>query len=139
QDGTVTIERAITTNQTDDNGTADNRWLNIMVPKTVTAVRYDFNTYIEQTYPRAKLAPDNSLLANSSSANVATPKVLTNSWNGRSALYEGTQGWLENTATLGKQAFFQINASDRNRADGFLPIQVIGALIVVATSIQLES
>ncbi|NHO33329.1 phage tail sheath subtilisin-like domain-containing protein [Acetobacter fallax] len=138
QDGSVTIERAMTTYQADSNGNAaemDAR--DIMVPKTATRIRYEWNLYISTTYPRAKLADDGSPLANVTSAQVVTPTVVRNAWAGQSRLYEN-QGWIENTSDLAKKAIFTRHATDRNRLDSYLPIQVIGALIVVASSIQLQ-
>ncbi|GBQ23500.1 Mu-like prophage FluMu protein gp28 [Acetobacter estunensis NRIC 0472] len=137
QDGTVTIERAVSTSQMDANGNATTAWRDVMVHATISRIRYEWNLFIETTYPRAKLADDGSALANVATAGVVTPSILKNSWVGQSKLYEN-QGWIENTSTLSKQARFILHPTDRNRVDCALPVQVIGSLIVVATSIQMQ-
>ncbi|MCE0744605.1 phage tail protein [Acetobacter sicerae] len=136
-DGTVTIERAVSTETADANGNATTAWADVMAHATISRIRYEWNYYIETTYPRAKLADDGDALATIAGAGVVTPTVLKNSWAGQSALYENA-GWLENTATLAKSAIFQIDATDKNRVNCALPVDRIGALIVVATSIQMQ-
>ncbi|MFT8896768.1 MAG: phage tail protein [Acetobacter sp.] len=136
-DGTVTIERAVSTQTTDANGNATTAWRDIMVHATLSRVRYEWNYFILTTYPRAKLADDGDVLATIAGAGVVTPKILKNAWAGQSALYENA-GWLQNTAALAKQAVFVIDPTDRNRVNCSVPVQVIGALIVVATSIQMQ-
>lgn len=137
QDGTVRIERLVTNYQKDASGNVDKSWRDIMVPKTGTRIRYDWNAFIDATYPRAKLADDTSTLAAQASG-VVTPKTLKGSWAGRLALYE-TQGWVEDSATLAPQANFEVNSGDRNRCDAALPVQVIGSLVILANSIQLQA
>lgn len=136
-DGTVTIERAVSTQTTDANGNATTAWLDIMTHATISRIRYEWNYYIETTWPRAKLADDGDVLATIAGAGVVTPKILKNAWAGQSALYENA-GWLQNTAALAARSTFVINQTDRNRVDCAVPVQVIGALIVVATSIQMQ-
>lgn len=136
-DGTVTIERAVSTQTTDANGNATTAWHDVMVHSTISRIRYEWNYFIETTYPRAKLAPDGDVLANIAGAGVVTPKIIKNAWAGQSALYEQA-GWLQNTSALAKKATFVIDSTDRNRVNGAIPVQVIGALIVVATSIQMQ-
>ncbi|MFT8644535.1 phage tail sheath subtilisin-like domain-containing protein [Gluconacetobacter sp.] len=136
-DKTVVIERVVTTQQVDPvSGIALTYPQDIRVPKVGTRVRYEWNSYANTTWPRAKLAPDNSPL--STKPGVVTPKTLLNSWVGQCKLYE-LQGWIQNVDTLGPQATFDINGTDPNRVDSQLPIQVIGALNVLANVLQLES
>lgn len=137
QDGTVTIERAVTTRKTDQNGNASTAWHDITIPKTATRVRYDFNSYVQATYPRAKLVDDGSPVA-SIGGGIVSPSVMEQSWIGRAKLYE-QQGWIENTTILAKSCSFARDPSDRNRLNGRMPIQIVGNLIVLATQIVLES
>lgn len=136
-DGTVTIERAVSTQTADANGNATTAWRDVMVHATISRVRYEWNYFIETTYPRAKLADDGDVLATIAGAGVVTPKILKNSWAGQSALYENA-GWLQNTGVLATRATFVIDPTDRDRVNCAVPVQVIGALIVVATSIQMQ-
>nr|WP_255673859.1 phage tail sheath subtilisin-like domain-containing protein [Komagataeibacter sp. FNDCF1] len=138
QDGTVRIERMVTNNQTDAEENPTTAWRNIMVPKTVSRVRYEWNTYISATYPRAKLADDASRMVGIATG-VVTPGALKGSWAAQSELYETVEGWLTDTDALAQQAAFTINPTDRNRCDAALPIRVMGSLIVMANSIQLQA
>lgn len=137
QDGTVRIERLVTNYQKDASDNADKAWRDIMVPKTGTRIRYDWNTFIDEMYPRAKLADDTSTLALQADG-VVTPTTLKGSWAGRLAVYEA-QGWVEDSATYAAQATFELNSEDRNRCDSALPVKVIGSLITLANSIQLQA
>lgn len=137
QDGRVVLERVVTTRQTDDEGVPTTAWLDIMVPKTASRVRYEWNTYVTETYPRAKLADDGSVLVNVAGANVVTPSSLLGSWVGQTKLYEAA-GWIEDADALGALAVFERDATDRNRVNCQLPIKVIGSLIVLASSIELQ-
>ncbi|GAB0119480.1 phage tail sheath subtilisin-like domain-containing protein [Acidisoma sp. 7E03] len=135
-DGTEVIERLITSYQETAEGVVDDAWLDIMVPKTMTAIRYDWNSYITATYPRAKLADDGSVAAIYDSS-VMTPSVAKGSWAARSRLYE-QQGWIEDVAGNATQAAFVRDASDRNRLNTKLPVRVIGALMIMANSLEFE-
>jgi len=138
QDGTISLERVVTTYTTDPTtGALDSSWHDIMVPATVSRVRYDWNTFVRQSYPRAKLADDGSPLANVSG--VVTPKTLKASWVARYGVYANTMGWLDDAATIAPQATFTKNPTVRGRVDSQLPIKVMDSLIVVANVLQLES
>ncbi|OUI98094.1 hypothetical protein [Acetobacter cibinongensis] len=106
QDGTVQLERVVTTNLLDDQGLPDADWLDIMAPKVATRVRYEWNAYVVQTWPRAKLADDGSQLATKTGSNVVTPSTLQLSWVGQSALY-ADQGWIDDVAIYSPQAVFE--------------------------------
>ncbi|MEE8661920.1 hypothetical protein CGLAMM_11380 [Acetobacteraceae bacterium EV16G] len=67
-----------------------------------------------------------------------TPKTLKLSWIGQSVIYEGQMGWLDNTATLSAQATFERDRTDRNRVNARLPVQIMGSLMVIANSLQLQ-
>lgn len=137
QGGSVELERVVTTNLVDDSGVADTIWTDIMSPKVATRVRYEFNTYIKATYPRAKLADNGSQLAKVSAAGVVTPDTLALSWVGQTALYANA-GWIDDTATLSPQAVFERDATDRNRVNSTLIIQRMGSLMVVANSLEMQ-
>ncbi|MDN7351762.1 phage tail sheath subtilisin-like domain-containing protein [Acetobacter senegalensis] len=137
QDGTIRLERVVTTNQADDQGASTTAWRDIMVPKVASRVRYELNTYFTSTYPRAKLADDGSPLAGVAGANVVTPSTLKASCIGQTKLWE-QQGWVENTTALSKQVVFERDRTDRNRVNSRIPIQVIGSLIVIANSLELQ-
>jgi phage tail sheath gpL-like len=135
-DGTVLLERVVMTYTTDTNGVTDMNWHDLAVPKVATRVRYDWDGYIEQQYPRAKLA-DNGTLAAIYNANVVTPDELKASFATRSAVWE-KNGWIEDSATTAAAAVFVRDQNDPNRVDARMPIEVIGSLIVLAGQLQVS-
>lgn len=136
-DGTVTIERAISSYQTSPLGVPDTAWLDLMTAKTMTRIRYDWSSYLGLVYPRAKLADDGAPAALYSDV-VATPRRVANSWAARCQLYE-QQAWIEGAAATSAQAVFVRNASDRNRLDARQIVNRIGNFMVFAGRLEFEA
>jgi len=135
-DGTVRIERMVTTRLTDDDGNALTRPDDIRIPKIGTRCRYEWNTYVDETYARAKYTSDDSPIAGTEG--VVTNKTLKASLIGQAKLWE-LQGWIENVDTVTANSTFETNADDPDRCDSQIYIQAIGVLNVLANSIQLQS
>lgn len=57
-DGTVQIQRLVTTYQTNAAGAADTAFLDLTTPLTLGYLRYDFRTYFRTKYQRFKLGDD---------------------------------------------------------------------------------
>lgn len=74
-DGTVQIERQITTYQRNSAGVAEDSYLDIETPETLERIRYEIRSVFSQKYPRHKLAADADRLLYGSSQPVMTPKV----------------------------------------------------------------
>ncbi|MGH3265177.1 MAG: hypothetical protein ACRDNS_24650 [Trebonia sp.] len=134
-DGTVVTTRVVTTYLTNDEGVADPDWHEIMTPKVMSRIRYDWNAYSKLLYPSNKLS-DNGSIASQYDSTVATPARLGASWATRYRTYE-QNGWLENDA-LATQATFVRNANDPNRCDSTRPMQIIGNLMVEASVMQFQ-
>lgn len=135
QDGTVTLERAVTSYKTDANSLPDTSWQDIMTVKTATRVRYEFRTYTGSGWATYKLADDGSPL--SMADGVITPSIAKAEWIAQCKIYEAN-GWIENVDTLGPQAVFWRDPGNRNRMLYTAPIQVIGSLIRLDGQIQVE-
>lgn len=133
-DGTVTIDRVVTTYKTSPLGVTDRAWLDIMIPKTASRIRYDWAAYVSLVYPRCKLADDGSPAAEQRDS-VVTPKRLLASWASRCQLY-GRLGWIENIDETIAQAVFERDESDHNRVNARQPIQIIGNFMVLAASLE---
>ncbi len=133
-DGTVTLERVVTENLTSSEGVPDKSWHDIMVPKTMSRIRYDWVGYVSLTYPRNKLADDGTLAAEFDPT-VVTPSRLQSSWAGRSRVY-AELGWIEHSTALAKQAVFTRDLSDPNRVNARQQVQIIGNLMVLAGSLE---
>lgn len=135
-DGTVRLQRVITTYQVSALNIADTAWLDATVPKTLSRIRYDWASYVGLQYPRHKLADDGSAAVEYGEA-VATPRRVHGSWAARCALYE-QQGWIEDARRTVAESVFQRSAQDRNRLDAKQKVRIVGNLMVLAASLQFE-
>ncbi len=135
-DGTVSLERAVTEYKTSALGVPDTAWHDIMVPKTMSRIRYDWAGYVTLTYPRNKLADDGTLAAEYDTS-VVTPSRMKGSWASRSTLYE-QQGWIENSGTTAAQSIFVRDQNDRNRLNARQQVQVIGNLMILAAALEFQ-
>ena len=133
-DHTVVISRTITGYLTSNAGVADAAWLDVMTPSTVSAIRYDFESYVDLVYPQAKLFDDDSIGAEYDNT-AATPKRMRGSWAKRCLDYERA-GWIEGSASTIQQGSFQRNASDKNRLDMDVVVRTAGNMIVCAAVLE---
>lgn len=136
-DGTVTLDRVVTTYQRSPLDVADTAWLDVMTPKTMTRIRYDWASFVSLTYPRHKLADDGSVAATSSDERnpVVTPRQMHNSWAQRCRLY-AELGWIENIGATLAASEFARDASDKNRLNGRQEVETLGNLMVLAASLE---
>lgn len=135
-DGRVVLERVITTYKQTNLGVADDAWLDITIPATMTRIRYDWAAYVTQVYPRHKLADDDSPAANNNDA-AATPRRLHGSWGARCKLYE-RQAWIEKASETVARSVFERDASNRNRMNSQQPVIVIGNLMNLMSALEFE-
>lgn len=135
-DGTVVLERVVTAYKTTSLGAPDTAYLDIMVPKTLTRIRYDWATYVTLLYPRHKLADDDSPAANNNDA-VVTPRRMAGSWATRCKLYE-RQAWIEDVTTTVAQSRFERDDSDKNRLNAQQQIRIIGNMMVLAAALEFQ-
>ena len=134
RDGAIVLERLITTYRQTTSGVADLSWLDIMTVATVSRIRHDWRQYVRLTYPRSKLAP-NGAVAAETDPSVVTPQAMANAWAARCKVY-AANGWIQNEQVTIPQAVFAINATDPNRMDARLAIQVMGNLMVFAAALE---
>ncbi len=133
-DGTVRIQRAVTTYQTAAGGVADSAWRDIMTAETASRIRYDWESYVGLVYPRAKMAADGSLAAEYDDT-IVTPRRMHSSWGARCRLYE-QQGWIQNSQATVKASVFQLDASNPNRMNARQQYQQMNNLMVLAGQMQ---
>lgn len=136
-DGTVVLNRVVTNYTKSTLNVADDAWLDIMVPKTNSRIRYDWNVFASLQYPRHKLADDGapSVYNPDNSGIVVTPKTMLASWVARVKKYADA-GWVEDIEYTKVNSFFERNAADKNRLDGRQAYRIIGNLIVLAGSME---
>lgn len=144
-DGTVTVSRVVTTYKQSSLAVADRAWMDIMVPATMSRIRYDWAGYVSLLYPRSKLIDDESDAAFVGRAEededpgnaVVTPRRMHASWGARSKLY-GDRAWIEDVDATVKASVFQRNDSDRNRLDSRQQVRIVGNLMVLAGSLEFQ-
>ena len=136
-DGSVVLNRVVTNYVKTTLAVTDDAWLDIMVPKTVSRIRYDWLAYVQLMYPRHKLADDESPLAADpeGSGVIVTPRTMMGTWVARCGRY-ARAGWIEDVEYTKANSFFERNADDRNRLDGRQAFRVIGNLMILASSLE---
>lgn len=135
--GNVYLLRVVTTRRTDATGALTDAFFDISSTKVPTRVRYDWDTYCSEVWPRNHLCDDGSIAADYDPWAV-TPRVVTTSWTARSTLYE-QQGWIKNSAATAKASSFAIDPNDSNRLNGRQQIDIMGNLMVLAGSLEFLS
>lgn len=144
-DGSVAISRMITTYKTSSLGTSDRAWLDIMVPATMSRIRYDWSTYVSLMYPRSKLVDDGADAAFVSRSDtdedpgtaVVTAALMKASWAARCKLY-GDRVWIEDVRRTVRESAIRRSPDDRNRLEGRLQVQVVGNLMVFAQALEFQ-
>jgi phage tail sheath gpL-like len=136
-DGTVQLERVVTENVTDSNGIPTEAWHDIMVPATMSRIRYDWIGYVSLVYPRNKLAPDGSLAAEYDGT-VVTPKRMRGAWAGRCRVY-AEAGWIVNVAQTVNASTFVIDSNNPNRMNSRQQVNLIGNLMILAGDLEFSA
>ena len=138
-DGTVALDRVVTSYRVSPLGITDRAWLDIMMPKTASHIRHDWASHISLMYPRHKLTNNDSPAAADpgNRDSIVTPRMLHASWGSRCTLYE-QQGWIEDARRTVEASVFERNANDRNRVDARQVVRIIGNLMVLSAALEIE-
>jgi len=127
-DGTVRIERAISTYQKNDAGAEDTAYLDINSFFTLSFIRFNFRTYFQVKYPRHKLANDGTRFGPGQA--IITPKIA------KAEIVSLFRDWEEIGLVEGADQFIndlivERNISDPNRLDVQLSPDLINQLRVM--------
>lgn len=122
QDGTVRIERQITTFQTNAAGAPSTAYLDMETPMTLEYLRYDFRNQLLLKYPRHKLASDGARFG--AGQVILTPKLA------RAEAVNIARGWeslglVENIDQFTEDLIVERNLQDPNRLDFLLPPDLV--------------
>lgn len=127
-DGTVLIDRVITTYQTNAYSQPDITWLSIETrAQMVYFVRY-MRQRITQTYGRMALASDGA----EGRPGIVTPKMLKAECV--HAYIELEAGGLVEKSSLFAQSLIVERSSDPNRVNAYLPVDVVNQFVVFAAN-----
>lgn len=134
--GVVRIERAITTYKESSGGAPDESYLDYETLATLSYLRYDFRARFAVKYPRHKLAADN-VRAQAGQA-IITPKGAKAEAVGIFLDWENL-GLVENADQFIRDLIVEVNATNPNRLDFYLPPNLINRLVVTAVKIAFRS
>jgi len=121
-DGSVFVQRLITTYKTSPAGAEDISYLDVNTPLTLGYLRYDFRNYILRKYPRHKLAGDGAKYGVGQA--VITPKIGKAEAVARFRVWE-EMGLVENIDQFKSDLICERNAADPNRLDWMLPPDLV--------------
>nr|WP_294547675.1 phage tail sheath subtilisin-like domain-containing protein [uncultured Rhodopila sp.] len=134
RDGTVRIERAISTYQYSAGNVPDASYRDIMTAKILQRIRYDWRNYVRMVYPRNKMTADGSLAAEYD-PNIVTPRRMASAWASRCKLYEQL-GWIQNSKATAAASIFQLDVNNPNQMDARQQLQIMNNLMVLAGRIE---
>lgn len=114
QSGNVTIERLITTYQTNAQGVPDVAYLDIETPRTLSAIRYDLRSSVSLRYPRHKKGRDGVALPPGQP--ILTPSGLKAHAISRFDIWV-SRGWVDGAskAQFVEELILDDDSSDVNR------------------------
>lgn len=131
-DGTVAIERLLTTYQTNAYGSADITFLGIETMAIAAYVKRYLRLMITSTYPRCVLKDENP----NGVQGVATPDQIRSTIVHAYTSLANVACLVEKVALFAKYLIVERSA-DPNRVNAYLPVDVANQLTVVATNITI--
>lgn len=134
-DGTVLIERQITTYQETAAGVASDAYLDINTPETLERIRYDQRARILQRYPRHKLASDADADNYGAGQPIATPKVIKGELV---SLYRDfmERGWVQDSAGYSESLQISIDPENPSRLNVIDSPKLVGQYRTHAQQVQ---
>lgn len=131
--GTVRIERAITTYQTNTFGAEDTSFLDVNTGLTLGFIRYSMRNRLLTRFPRHKLANNGTRI--SAGSTVVTPNDIRAELLALFQQWEGL-GIVENADQFTRDLVVERSGTDPNRVDIVLPPDLVNQLRVTAAVIQ---
>ncbi|MEX0732842.1 MAG: phage tail sheath subtilisin-like domain-containing protein [Aquisalimonadaceae bacterium] len=134
-DGTVLIERQVTTYQETDSGVTSDAYLDINTPETLERIRYDQRARILQRYPRHKLASDADAENYGAGQPIATPNVIKGELL---SLYRDfmERGWVQDYAGYTESFQASIDPEDPSRLNIIDSPKLVGQYRIHAQQVQ---
>jgi len=128
-DGSVMIERQITTYQLNTSGIADDSYLDINTPETLERFRFEQRAMFAQKYPRHKLADDTMRVA--AGQPIMQPKLAKAELL---VLYTEMEerGWVQDYEGYKSTLLSEVDANDPTRLNIYDSPQLVGQMRVTA-------
>jgi phage tail sheath gpL-like len=134
QDGSVVLEKLITTYQKNSFNVADNAYLDAETLFTLAAVLRELQGLVTSRYGRTKLAADGAFLPPGSA--IVTPKMIKADLVAKYRELEQERGWVQQSAVFAANLIVQKNSANPNRVDVLYPAILIDRLDVFALLAQ---
>lgn len=128
-DGSVYLERLVTTYTTNADSLPDPTFRNYETMLTIFAMRYTLRARIATKYPRHKLADDDANYGPGQA--VVTPKVLRGEYLAVARQWE-EKAWLEGIDQFKADMVVERNADDRDRVDAIIAPDLVNQFRVNA-------
>mgnify|MGYP003109859468 CR=1 FL=1 len=136
-DGSVQIERQITTYKENSAGVADDSYLDINTPETLERIRFEQISMFAQKYPRHKLASDADRDYYDPSQPIMTPKLARSELLSLYRLsFMGENGWTRDYEGYAERLRANIDPDDPNRLNVIDSPMLIGQYRVHAQQTQ---
>lgn len=131
--GAVSIERAITTYQTNSLGIEDLSWLDVNTPLTLAFFRQAVRARILLKFPRHKLASDNANFGPGQA--IVTPRIIRAELI---ALFREMEdaGLVEGLDQFKADLIVERDAGDPNRVNALIPPDIVNQFRVFAAQVQ---
>lgn len=133
RDGTVRIERAITTYQTNAAGADDSAYLDVETLRTLSYLRQAVRARFALKYPRHKLADDGTRYGAGQA--IVTPSILRAELVALMREME-TAGLVEDLDQFIAELIVERNAADPNRADALIPPNIVNQFRQFGAQVQ---
>jgi len=132
--GGVRIQRFVTSYKTSATGATDKSYRNVNTVYTLQAIRYDFRTYMQNKYPRHKLASDGNNYGAGQA--IITPKVGKAEAIARFKVWERDNGWVEGLQAFKESLVCERNTGDVDRLDWLMKPNLINQFRIAGVQIQ---
>jgi len=132
-DGTVRLDRVISTRQLTDAGAPDAYWLDLNKGAIIDCIRWDWSRIVKTKFPRHLLAPDDTPFG--PGMPIVTPKILRAEALAAAAVW-AEKGWIVNLEQFERDMVMEIDGSDPTRANMILPPDIADGFAVAAVQIQ---
>lgn len=133
-DGTVMIERSVTSYQKDAHGQPDPAFLDSETMLTLSYIRVATRSRFQSKYPRHKLADDSSARLAAGQA-IVTPSILRAELVALMRELEEA-GLVENIDQFKADLLVERDPNDRNRVNALLPPDLVNQMRVFAAQVQ---
>lgn len=135
-DGTVRLQKLITTYRLNALGAEDRAFLSLNSPLTLSYLRYDWNNYLKLKYPRHKLAGDEDANRFDASQPIMTPRLGKAEAIARCQDVWVPRGLVEGLEQFKASLLCERNSSNENRLDWLIQPDLVNQFEVAGTLIR---